>query len=429
MITCIGLIALVIFLLLGVPIAFALAGAGILGVWFLTGDLSAALGLVWNTPVSTVAQFVLTTIPMFILMAYFSSSSGLADDLFDTASAWLSHIRGGLAIATVFACGIFGAMSGVSLAAASVMAKIAMPNMRRHGYSETLAAGVIGIGATLDILIPPSVAMVVYGILTETSIGKLLIAGVIPGIVLGILLALAIIVWVTIKPSHAPKVESKPWADRLRSLRRIWLSLSLILVVMGLLYTGIATPTEIGAVGAFLAAMIGVFTRRLTWAGALDALKGTVVTTAMIFMILIGGMLFGYYITISQVPQQIIKLIIEMNVNRYVVMVGIIVGYFVISMFMDEIPLMLITLQLTFPLIVLLKFDPIWFGVITMMMIAMGLVFPPVGVIAFVVSATAKVDLVKVYTGTSILMIAIVITTVLLFFFPQIALWLPSTMH
>ena len=429
MVSYIGLIVLVIFLLLGVPIAFALAGAGILGVWFLTGNLSTALGLVWTTPVSTVAQFVLTTIPMFILMAYFSSSSGLADDLFDTASAWLSHIRGGLAIATVFACGIFGAMSGVSLAAASVMAKIAMPNMRRHGYSETLAAGAIGIGATLDILIPPSVAMVVYGIMTETSIGKLLIAGVIPGIVLGILLSLAIIVWVTINPSHAPRVERRPWADRLKSLRRIWLSLSLILVVIGLLYTGIATPTEIGAVGAFLAAMIGVFTRRLTWAGALDALKGTVVTTAMIFMILIGGMLFGYYITISQVPQQIIKLIIEMNVNRYVVMVGIILGYFVISMFMDEVALMLITLQLTFPLIILLKFDPIWYGVITMMMIAMGLVFPPVGVIAFVISATAKVDLVKVYKGTSILMIAIVITTVLLFFFPEIVLWLPSTMH
>ena len=153
------------------------------------------------------------------------------------------------------------------------------------------------------------------------------------------------------------------------------------------------------------------------------------VTTAMIFMILIGGMLFGYYITLSQIPQQVIKIVIEMNVNRYIIMVGIIVGYFVISMFMDEIPLMLITLQLTFPLILLLKFDPIWYGVVTMMMIAMGLVFPPVGVIAFVISASARVDLVKVYKGTSILMIAIVLTTVLLFFFPEIALWLPSTMH
>jgi tripartite ATP-independent transporter DctM subunit len=320
-------------------------------------------------------------------------------------------------------------MSGVSLAAASVMAKIAMPNMRRHGYSEPLAAGAIGIGATLDILIPPSVAMVVYGIMTETSIGKLLIAGVIPGIILGILLALAIISWVTIKPSHAPKVQRRPWAYRIRTLRRIWLSLLLICVVMVLLYTGIATPTEVGAVGAFLAAMIGVFTRRLTWQGGLEALRGTVVTTAMIFLILIGGMLFGYYITLSQIPQQIINSIIEMNLNRYVVMIGIIVGYFIISMFMDEIPLMLITLQLTFPLVISLKFDPIWFGVVTMMMIAMGLVFPPVGVIAFIISATANVDLVKVYRGTSLLMIAIVVTTVLLFIFPEIALWLPATMH
>lgn len=429
MINYMGLIFLVIFLSLGVPIAFALAGAGFLGVWLLSGNLEMALGLMGTTPVSTVAQFALTTIPMFILMAYFSSSGGLADDLFDAASAWLSHIRGGLAIATVFACGIFGAMSGVSLAAASVMAKIAMPNMRRHGYSESLAAGAIGIGATLDILIPPSVAMVVYGIMTETSISKLLVAGVIPGIILGILLALAIMVWVTIKPSDAPGVEHRSWTDRFKSLRRTWLSFSLILVVLGLLYTGIATPTEVGAVGAFLAAMIGVCTRRLTWAGALDALKGTVRTTAMIFLILIGGMLFGYYITLSQIPQQFIHIISEMNVNRYVVMIGIVVGYFVISMFMDEIPLMLITLQLTFPLVVSLKFDPIWYGVVTMMMIAMGLVFPPVGVIAFVISATVNVDLAKVYKGTSILMIAIVVTTILLFLFPQIVLWLPSTMR
>jgi tripartite ATP-independent transporter DctM subunit len=309
------------------------------------------------------------------------------------------------------------------------MSTVAMPEMRRFGYSEELAAGAIGIGATLDILIPPSVAMVIYGIATQTSIGKLLIAGVVPGIIVGIFLALAIFVWVTIKPSHAPKTSRVSSAERWASVLRIWPSLLLILIVLILLYTGVVTPTEVGAIGAFMAALIGVLFGRLNWTGAIEALKGTIRTSAMIFMILIGATIFGYYMALSRVPQQVVAAITEMNLNRWVVIIGIVVGYFIISMFMDEIPLLLLTLQLTFPLITALGFDPIWFGVLSMMMVSMGLVFPPVGLIAFVVSATANVKLVKVYTGTSILMIAIAITTLLMIFFPQIALWLPATMR
>lgn len=422
-------LVMVIALLLGVPIAISLAGAGILGIYLFTGKWSMVFGILSMAPFSTVADYALTTIPMFILMAYFSSSSGLARDLYIAGANWLSHIRGGLAIATVFACGIFGAMSGASVAAASVMSNIAMPNMRRFGYSEELAAGSIGIGATLDILIPPSVAMVIYGIATQTSIGKLLIAGVVPGIIVGIFLAITIFIWVTINPSHAPKTKPVPWVERWSSIRRIWPSLLLILVVLTLLYTGVVTPTEVGAIGAFMSALIGVALGRLTWAGAIEALKGTIRTSAMIFMILIGATIFGYYMALSRVPQQVVATITEMNLNRWVVIVGIVVCYFVVSMFMDEIPLLLLTLQLTFPLITALGFDPIWFGVLSMMMVSMGLVFPPVGLIAFVVSATANVDLMKVYKGTSILMIAIVITTALIMIFPQIAIWLPATMR
>ena len=196
---------LLLCLLIGVPIAVALAGSGMLGIYLVTGDLAKVMGIVSLAPFSTVADYALTTIPMFILMAYFSASSGLARDLYTAAADWLSHIRGGLAIATVFACGIFGAMSGASTAAASVMSKIAMPEMRRHGYSEELGAGAIGIGATLDILIPPSIAMVIYGIATQTSIGKLLIAGVVPGIIVGVLLAVMIYAWVRISPSTRPR--------------------------------------------------------------------------------------------------------------------------------------------------------------------------------------------------------------------------------
>ena len=423
------MLILVLCLLGGVPIAVALAGSGMLGIWLITGDLAKVMNITGLVPFSTVADYQLTTIPMFILMAYFSASSGLARDLYNAAASWLSHIKGGLAIATVFACGIFGAMSGASTAAASVMAKIAMPEMRRHGYSEELGAGAIGVGATLDILIPPSIAMVIYGIATQTSIGKLLVAGVVPGVIVGVLLAAMIYLWVVLSPKHAPATFRTPMPERIESLKRVWPSLLLILLVLLLLYTGIATPTEIGALGALLAAIIGALFGRLTWPDAIGALKQTIRTSAMIFLILIGATIFGYYMTLSRIPQEVVTMVSGMNLNRWVVIIGIVVAYFVISMFMDEIPLLLLTLQLTFPLITSLGFDPIWFGVLSMMMVAMGLVFPPVGLIAFVVSATAGVDLMKVYKGTSILMLAIVITTVLLMIFPQIALWFPQTMR
>jgi C4-dicarboxylate transporter, DctM subunit len=421
-------VIMVITLLLGLPIAFSLAVSGIVGIYLLGGDWNVVFRILGTTPFGVSAEYVLTTIPMFILMAYFSASGGLARDLYTAGAHWLSRVKGGLAIATVFACGIFGAMSGASLAAAAVMSSIAMPEMRRHGYSDELAAGAIGIGATLDILIPPSVGMVIYGISTQTSIGKLLIAGVIPGIIVGIFLVLAILVWVRVKPAHAPDVYAVSSAERWASLRRIWSSLLLIALVVALLYTGAATPTEVGAIGAFLAALIGVVFGRLTWASALEAIRQTVKTSALIFTILIGATVFGYYMAMSKVPQHVVSVVTEMNLNRWVVISGIVVAYFVVSMFMDELPLLLLTLQLTFPLITSLGFDPIWFGVMSMLMVSMGLVFPPVGMIAFVVSSSANVSLIKVYTGTSILMISLVLTTILIMIFPDIVLWLPNTM-
>jgi tripartite ATP-independent transporter DctM subunit len=422
-------LVMLVLLLAGVPIAFALGLAGIAGILLLSGDVTVVLRILGTTPFGVTAEYVLTTIPMFILMAYFAASGGLARDLYTAGAHWLSGVRGGLAIATVFACGIFGAMSGASLAAAAVMSSIAMPEMRRHGYSEELAAGSIGIGSTLDILIPPSVGMVIYGIATQTSIGKLLIAGVVPGILLAIMLVAAILVWVRVRPAHAPETYAVPARQRWASLGRIWPSLLLILLVVALLYTGVATPTEVGALGAVLAGVIGVAFGRLTWRGAVGAVRQTIKTTALIFMILIGATVFGYYMALSQIPQHVVAVVTGMELNRWVVIVGIVVTYFVVSMFMDELPLLLLTLQLTFPLITSLGFDPIWFGVMSMLMVAMGLVFPPVGMIAFVVSSSAGVGLVKVYTGTSILMIALVLTTVLVMVFPQLVLWLPSTMR
>jgi C4-dicarboxylate transporter DctM subunit len=416
-------------LLFGMPVSFALAAAGIIGVWLVTGSFKAVVSVLGAIPFSSVGDYILTTIPMFILMARLSSSSGLAEDLYECASKWLSHIRGGLAVATVFATMIFGAMSGAAVAGAAVMSKICIPNMRRFGYSDTLSAGVVGVGSTTDILIPPSVAMVIYSVMTETSLSKVLIAGVLPGILVCILLVLCILIWVTLRPADAPRLQKASWAERWRSVYSVGPSLLLISLVLILLYAGIATPTEVGALGAFIAAVIGIVMRRLDWAGALDAFRETVRNSGMIFMIFIGANIFGNFIILSQVPQQIMAAVIHMNLNRWVIITGIIVVYFIVSMFMDEIPLLIITLMLTFQTIVSLGFDPIWYGVISMMMISMGLVFPPVGLVAFVVSGVSKISLTTVYKGTGVLIIAIFLATFLVMIFPQIATWLPSTMR
>jgi tripartite ATP-independent transporter DctM subunit len=363
-------------------------------------------------------------------MADLISSSGLARDLYKFASNLLGHIRGGLAIATTFSCAVFGGLSGSAIADAAVFSGVCMPEMRRYGYSEELGAGTIGVGATVAILIPPSIPMVIYGFYTGQSVGKLLIAGAIPGIIVAIFLALAVYVWVAIKPSHGPKGFRPSSAELLTSLLRTWPSILLILLVLIALYAGIATPTEIAALGAFMAGVIGFAMGRFkSWGALIEPLKRSIRTSTMVFPIFLGANIFGNFMAYSQVPQHIAEAVAAMNLNRWVIMTGIIAAYFLVSMFMDEIPLLLLTLQVFFPVIVSLGFDPIWFGVMCMMMVSMGLVFPPVGMVAFIVSATAKVDLMKVYKGTSILMIAIVLTTILIMIFPQIALWLPSTMR
>jgi len=421
-------ILMVVLLLIGFPIAFSLAAAGILGVLLTKGDWGTLINIIGMTAYDSVANYTLTTIPMFILMAFLASSGGLADDLFKAAADWLGHLPGGLAIGTCVAVGIFGAMSGVSMAAATVMCQVALPQMRRRGYSDILSCGVVGVGATTDILIPPSVGMVIYGIATETSIGKLLLAGVVPGIIVLMFISIIILIWVAIRPQDAPRSPRVPWAERFRSLWRVWPSLSLILLVMTLLYMGVCTPIEVGAIGAFFAGLFGILFGKLRWDGILNAAQMTLRSTAMIFMILIGAFIFGYFMTLSGVPQKVMAFAGGLQVNRWVIMLGIVVAYFVISMFMDELPLMLITLQLTFPLVVSLKFDPVWFGIMNMLMVMMGLVFPPVGLIAFVVSAMSKVELHRVFIGTSILMIGIILTTIMICIWPEIALWLPSTM-
>jgi tripartite ATP-independent transporter DctM subunit len=419
-------VVLVVLFVVGVPIAFAMAGAGMLGCYLLTGDWLTPAGLIANR---TAADFVLVTIPMFILMAYFTAGGGIARDLYTAAASFVGHWRGGLAIASVFACGVFGALSGASVAAAAVITPIAMPQMRRYGYSDVLAAGALGVGATLDALIPPSVGMVLYAVITETSVGKLLIAGIVPGILLGLLLALTIWIWVALKPALAPPIPSVAWPVRWTSLLAVWPSMVLIVVVLYIMYSGIATPTEAGSFGAVASALLGLATRRLSLRGAIAAIRSTVKATAMIFLIIIGAKIFGHFMALSEIPKLAVDAAQNAQLNRWVVIAGIAVGYFVISMFMDEGPLLLISLPVTFPLVISLGFDPVWYGVYSILLACMGLVFPPVGLVSFVVASTGQVELEKVFRGTSVLLIALIATTVLITIFPQLALFLPSRMQ
>jgi C4-dicarboxylate transporter DctM subunit len=423
-------IALILCFILGIPIAFSLGTAGFIGLLLITKDVGVATSIVGFVTYDAVSSYVLSAIPMFVLMAYLTSSSGLAQDMFKAAQNWTSRMPGGVAIGTVFACGIFGAMSGASLAAASVMSEVAVPSMRKLGYSDTLIGGVISVGSTIVVLIPPSIFFVIYGVITETSVSQLLLAGILPGIVLGIFLIICILFWVFIRPQDAPqKGEKVPLAVKWESLYRVWPSFLLVIVIMGLLYGGIATPTEVAGLGAFCAGVIGLILRRLNPAGIWNALKGTIRTTVMIFMMLIGAYIFGYYITLSGAPQKILALVQAMDINRWYIMAAICISYFIFSMFMDELPLILIYLQVTFPLVISLGFNPIWYGVVMALLEIMGLVFPPVGLVAFVVTKVGKIELQKVYTGTSILIVAIFLTLISIMVFPEIALWIPSSMR
>lgn len=430
MMTAFPFILLLALLLLGLPIAFSLAGAGLVGLWIVMGGhVEPIIGLVGASIYSTVSDYSLTTIPMFILMAFLISTSGIASGLFEALANWLSPLRGGMAFATVATTSIFGAMSGSSVAAAAAMSEISAPEMRKRGYAESLTSGCLAVGATTNVLIPPSIGMVIYGLMTDTSIGSLLIAGVLPGVLLAVLLCVVMAVWMRLDPTIAPPGYDVAWRVRFASLVGVWPAALLVAGVIGLLYSGLATPTEVAAIGAFGAALISLAMGRLTARSLYLATRQTLSSTAMIFIILVGAKVFGYFLTMTLIPQQLVAWVVSMNFDGWVVILFIVVAYFLISMVMDELPLMMLTLPLTFPVIIALGYDPVWFGVMTMLMVAMGLVFPPVGMVAFVVSASARIELGKVYKGCAILIAAIFLTTALVMIFPEIALYMPRNMR
>lgn len=426
--TAIPLTLLILFFIAGMPIGIALGVAGVLGI-YLAGGADVVLGLLTLAPYGTSASFILTAVPMFVLMAEFCTRGGIARDLYHAAYKWMGHWPGGLAMATVMSSALMGAMSGASTASAAAITGASMPEMKRYGYNASFSTGTLAIGGTLAIMIPPSIPMVVYGVLTETSIGQLFIAGIIPGIITALLYMGVVWGWVRIDPAVAPKIHPFSWKERFAALKPVWATVVLVTLLIGGMYVGLFTATEAGAIGAAGAFIITASMGRLKWRDILPALYNTGMTTAMIMVIVIGAHFFAYFLTIAGVTQAVSSALTASPLGPMGTMVLIILPiYLLLGMFMDNVPILLLTLPVVFPAVVAMGFDPIWFGVIVIVMGEIGLVTPPVGLTVFVVSSVAKVPLDKVFRGAAPFLAAEAVMIALLIAFPQIATFLPKLM-
>src|SRR5450830_729361 len=428
----IGFIVLFAMMLLRVPVGMAMGLVGVAGFAYLNGG-GPALKIVGHTSMRTVTDYTFGVIPMFLLMGAFVTNSGMSRELFRAANSFLGHLRGGLGIATIAACGGFAAISGSSVATAATFSTVAYPEMRRYGYPQSFATGVIAAGGSLGAMLPPSTVLAVYGIITEQDIGKLFIAGIVPGLlaITMYIITIAIIGWV--RPGFLPKGKRTSWRQRIAGLKDIWAPLLLFVFVIGGLY-GLPflprfTPTEAGGVGASGAFLIGVLSGRLTKDGILGALLQATRTAAAVFTVLIGALIFGYFLTVTQTPQKVTELLTGLGLGRYGILALIMVMYLVLGCLMDAMAMIILTVPIIFPVIMHLGFDPIWFGVIIVMTVELGLIHPPVGMNVFVIKSVIKdVSFTTIFKGVIPFIITDLIRLVILIAFPIIALWLPSHM-
>jgi C4-dicarboxylate transporter DctM subunit len=424
----IGIIILFLFLFLGMPIGIAMGMVGFAGFAYLRG-FDSALGMLTTVPYRTFASHTFSVVPLFILMGAFCFHAGLSKDLYNTVYRWLGHLRGGLAIATVGGCAGFAAVSGSSVATAATMGTVALPEMERYGYDPALATGSVAAGGTIGILIPPSVGLIVYGIIAEQSIGRLFLAGFIPGILEAVFYIVTIFILCRINPRLGPPGTSSSWIERIVALKNTWIVLLLFLLVLGGLYFGVFTPTEAAGVGAFGAFIFASGRGKLGWHAFKDSLFETLRNTAMILIIVLGAMILGYFLAISRVTFVIADTIAGMELNRYIVLTSILVFLLFLGTVLDAPAMILLVTPIFYPLATKLGFDPIWFGIIIVRMCEMALITPPVGLNVFVIKGVAKdVPMYTIFRGIIPFLIADIFHVVLLIVFPQLALFLPSMM-
>lgn len=418
---------LLLLMVLGAPVAFALAIAGAVGL-YLIGGLTLLSGILTSTTVSAITSYELITVPMFLLMAEFVVLSGVAHQLFHTAAVWTGRLPGGLGVATAFAGAGFGAICGSSTAAAATLSSTSFPAMIEHRYDPRMAAGVVAISGTLAMLIPPSVALILYGFIADLSIGRLLIAGILPGVLVAATIAATVMLLAKLNPGNAAPGRRYSLREKLESLKVAGPVLLLFLMVTGIIYGGIATPTEASGLGAFGALLLAASRGTVTWASLKAAVLRATGSTCMIFLIILGAKLFGYFFTLTQVTPTLVSLLADSGMSAYLVLIIIIAGYILLGCFLDQLAILIITVPVVLPVILQLGFDPIWFGVIVIVVAEVGLLTPPLGINTFVVAKYTNQPLGVVFAGILPHILAHLVAIAILIIFPAIVLWLPSTM-
>ena len=425
----IGLAILIIVLFSRMPVGFVMALIGVLGFSYVV-SWEAGLRIMAKDFFGIFGSYSLTVVPLFILMGQVTFHAGISSRLFDTAYKFVGHLPGGLAMATVVACAGFAAVCGSTNAAAATMATVAMPEMKRYKYRDVLSTGTVAAGGSLGILIPPSVIFIIYGILTEQSIGKLFVAGVVPGILLSALFGLTIYIWVRLRPEIAPRGPKTTFKEKLVSLGGVGETLILFILVMGGLFIGFFTPTEAGAIGAGGAIVLGFVRRRLTWKGFIKALFESTRISCMVLVIVAGATVFGHFLAITRIPYALATWVSELALPNFGIMAFIILVYLVGGCFIDALALILLTIPIFYPVVTNMGYNPIWFGVIIVLVTQMGVITPPVGVNVYVVHGVVKdVPLESIFKGAFPFLVALILCALILIPFPQIALFLPSFMR
>ncbi len=423
-----GFVILFGLMLLRVPVGLAMGLVGAVGFGLLNG-FQPALKLLAQSPLRTATDAGFGIIPMFLLMGAVSSVSGMSRELFFAANSFLGHRRGGLGTATIAACAGFAAISGSSVATAATFSAVAYPEMRRYGYPQSFATGVVAAGGTLGAMFPPSTVLAVYGLITEQDIGRLFIAGILPGLLAVAMYILTINIINLMRPSFLPRGTRSSWPERLQAVRGVWAIALLFICVIGGIYGGVFTPTEAGAMGAGGAFIIALARRRLDRKQVLECLLRATRTTAAIFTILIGALIFGYFLTVTQTPQKFTHLLTGLGLGRYGVLVLIMLMYLVLGCVMDAMAMIILTIPIVFPVVTALGFDPIWFGVIIVMTVELGLIHPPVGMNVFVIKSVVKeVKISTIFMGVIPFVVTDLIRLTILISFPIIATWLPGKM-
>ncbi|HEX7969259.1 MAG TPA: TRAP transporter permease [Stellaceae bacterium] len=428
-IAVIGFVVLFVLMLLRVPVGMAMGLVGVTGFGYIVGGLP-ALKMVGQTSMRTVADYSFGIIPMFLVMGAVVSTSGMSRELFRAGNTFAGHFKGGLGIATIAACAGFAAISGSSVATAATFSTVAYPEMRQYRYPQSFSTGVIAAGGTLGAMFPPSTVLAVYGLITQQDVGKLFIAGILPGCLAVSMYIATVAVIGFFRPDYLPAGRHSSWSERLAALRQVWAPLLLFVLVIGGLYGGVFTPTEAGGVGAGGAIIIGALRGRLSPTQLLQSLLHATRTAAAIFTVLIGALLFGYFLTVTQTPQNVTAFLTSLGLGRYGVLALIMVMYLVLGCLMDALAMIILTVPIIFPVVTALGFDPIWFGVIIVMTVELGLIHPPVGMNVFVIkSVVPEVSFLTIFSGVLPFIATDILRLIILIAFPIIATYLPEHMR